>query len=1044
VLSAIVRWSLARPRLVAAMALLLLIYGGLVLTRAKFDVFPDFVPAQAEIQTEAPGLAAEQVEQLVTRPVEQAVNGAAGVAAVRSESIQGLSIVTVVFGEGADPYRARQVVSESLGETASSFPAGVKAPQVAPLTSSTMDLLKVGFTSDRLSPMALRELVDATVRPRLLSTPGVARATVYGGQIRRIEVRVRPDELAARNLTFTDVIAAVRQSTSVAGGGFIDTPEQRILVEPRGQAVTAAEVAAGQIAATQNPSQSLVRIGDVAEVTDAAAPDVGDALVMGKPGVLVSMSSQYGANTLEATRAVEQALAELKPALTAQGVSMNAGLHRPANFIEAALRGISEDLLVGALLIALVLFLFMRNVRTVLVSFISIPLSLLAAIIVLDAMGWTINTMTLGGLAVALGVVVDDAVIDVENIVRRLRAARGDGTPPPEVVVHASLEVRAPVIYATLVVALTLAPVLLLHGLQGAFFAPLAAAFIIATLASLLVALIVTPPLTLLLLQGAELGEEPRFLARLKDWHADLLRRTANRTRLAVSGTILATVVTAAALMLFNSELLPAFREGHFVLGVAGVPGTSLKVMRQYGVGITHDLLAIPGVQSAEQQIGRAEGGEDTWGPERSEFHVELKPGLTGAEQDRIQAAIQKVLEGYPGLETEVLTFLGDRIGESLTGETAALAVGVYGEDLDALDEVAGQIEAVLKTVPKAGDVQVQTPPQTPVVRVDLDFARLAQYGLSAAEALDAVQTVYEGATAAQVFTSAKAIDIAVTTPPEMREDPEAIGDLVLKGSGGQAVPLRSVAKVYLAEGRTSLSHEGGRRRQVVTANPAPADAAQVTKAAQREIARRVKPPPGVYLDYTGTAAGTQAAQRNLLFNTAVAAAGVVALLLLAFGSGRSAMLVLAGAPFALLGGVVAVALTGGSLSLGSLVGFVTLFGVAARNAILLVSHTEHLVIREGRAWSLETVAQAARERVTPILMTALVTALGLAPLALQTGQAGREIQGPMAIVILGGLVTSTIMSLVLLPALIWRYWRAPGALQDEVDAGSPVRTDGL
>ena len=1023
-LSAIVGWTLKRPRLVIAAALMLLIYGGVVLGQAKLDVFPDFVPAQAEVQTEAPGLTAEQVEQLVTRPVEQSVNGAAGVASVRSESISGLSVVKVVFAEGSDPYRARQVVSEAISEIGG-LPAGVSAPKVTPLTSSTMDLLKVGFTSDRLSPMELRDLVQWTVRPRLLSASGVARATIYGGQVRRLEVRVRPADLAARDLSLSDVLAAVKASTGVSGGGYIDTPQQRILIEPRGQATTAADVAAAPLPSVAGATPAS--IGDVAEVVDGAGPLNGEALIMGKPGVLLSLSSQYGANTLQATHAVEAALAELEPALKAQGVTVNKDLHRPANFISSALKGIADDLAIGAVLIALVLFLFMRDLRTVAIAFISIPLALLTAVIVLDRMGSTINTMTLGGLAVALGVVVDDAVIGTENIVRRLRTP-APGATVSDVILHASVEVRAPVIYATLMLALVLLPVLLLHGLQGAFFSPLAAAFIIATLASLAVAILVTPPLALLLLNKARLHDEPGVLVRTKDWHQGLLARAIARPRWAVGATVVAAAATVAGFLLFNSELLPSFREGHFVLVVQGPPGTSLAVMRDYGQRITTELLAIDGVQSAEQQIGRAEGGEDPFGTEKSEFHVELKPSLPGKRQDEIQGGIHKVLDSYPGLTTEVLTFLGDRIGESLSGETAALAVGVYGADLDTLDKIAAQIAAVLEKVPGAVDVQVQTPPSTPVVRIDLDFQALARYGVSPAEALDAVQTAYQGATVAQIFQDIRAIDIAVTTAPDLRQDPEAVGDLLIRSATGTVVPLKSIAKVYLTEGRTSVSHDGGRPRQVVTANPPPKDAAKFTKAAEKAIAAQVKLPVGVYLDYTGTAQGAAAARKELLFNTGLAVAGVVALLLLAFGSGRATALILGSTPFALVGGVIAVALTGASLSLGALVGFVTLFGVAARNSILLISHLDHLIEQEGHDWSAATVLLATRERVTPILMTALVTGLGVLPLAISTGQAGREIQGPMAVVILGGLITSTIASLLLLPALAWRYGRAPAA----------------
>jgi Cu/Ag efflux pump CusA len=566
----------------------------------------------------------------------------------------------------------------------------------------------------------------------------------------------------------------------------------------------------------------------------------------------------------------------------------------------------------------------------------------------------------------------------------------------------------------------------MLHGLQGAFFSPLAASFILATLASLGVAVVVTPPLTLLLLKNARLHDEPRLLTRAKSWHNGVLERVCAAPWLAVGAAVLAAAGAVAGFVLFNSELLPAFKESHFVLGVSGPPGTSLGAMHIYGQAISKDILAIPGVQSIEQQLGRSEGGEDTWGPERTEFHVELKPKLKAAQQDKVEKSIHEALNSYPGLTTEVVTFLGDRIGETLTGETAALAVNIYGQDLDQLDTLADQVTAAIKTVPGAKDVQAQAPPLTPVVRADLDFDKLARYGLSAAEALDAIEAAYEGAPAAQIYDNARTIEIAVTTPVQTRQDPEAVGDLLLRSATGAAVPLKKVAKVYLAEGRTSISHEGGLRRRVVTTNPAPADVAKVTKGVEAAIAQKVKLPTGTYVTYSGTAEGAAQAQHELLFNVALALGGIVALLLLAFSSGRTVMLILGSAPFALIGGVIAVALTSRSLSLGALVGFVTLFGIAARNAILLVSHADHLVRAEGQDWSLQTVIRATRERVTPILMTALVTALGLLPLALQTGQAGREIQGPMAIVILGGLVTSTVMSLFLLPSLIWRFGQPP------------------
>jgi len=1026
-LSAIIRWSLARPWLGATLAVLLFLYGLVELGRAKFDVFPDFVPSQAEVQTEAPGLSAEQVEQLVTRPIEQAVNGAAGVDAVRSESIQGLSIVTVIFGEGADPYRARQIVSESIGEAGGALPSGVSAPKVSPLTSSTMDLLKVGFLSDRLDPAALRDFVQWKIRPRLMAVPGVARATLYGGIVRHIEVQVRPDELAMHGAAVDDVAEAVRQAAGAAGGGYIDTPEQRLPIEARGQARDAADIAAAMLpasAASQNAAP--VRVGDVAKVSDGAAPNTGDALIMGKPGVLISMSSQYGANTLDVTRAVEAALEEFKPALKAQGITMVSGLHRPANFIDAALHGIIEDLLIGAALIAAVLFLFMRKWAPVLISFISIPLSLLAAIIVLDRLGLSINTMSLGGLAVALGVVVDDAIIDVENIIRRLRAAPPDASRAG-IILDAAVEVRAPVVYATFIVALVLAPVLMLGGLQGAFFAPLAASFILATLISLVVALTITPALALLLLNRAQLDDEPPRLRSFKARIIGELPLLIGHGRTVMFGSLAALVLAAIAWATFTPELLPDFKEGHFVLGVSAPPGTSLAEMRDYGERITHDLLAIPTIQTVEQQIGRAEGGEDSWGTERSEFHVELKPGLSGSAQDETQDKIHEVLNGYPGLTTEVLTFLGDRIGESLSGETASLAIGIYGADPDTLGTVADRIAAVVAKVPGAVDARRATPPESPIVRVDVDPIRASAMGVTPAQVLNAVRAAYAGAPVAQLYKEDRTIDVAVTLPPELRETPEAVGGLLVRTVAGTVVPLDQVAHVYLAQGRSSIAHEGGRTREVVTTNPAPEDTAEVTAAVRDAIAREVKLPQGVYLDYVGTAEAALSARNELLRNTGFALAGVIVLLMMAFGDARAVMLILGSTVLAMTGGVAAVLVSGGNLSLGSLVGFVTLFGIAARNAILLVAHVEQVVEDEGQPWSIETLLAATRDRMTPILMTALVTAMGVLPLALANGEAGREIQAPMAVVILGGLVTSTFTSIYLLPVLMSRWWNPRG-----------------
>jgi len=1030
VLTRIVRTSLAHPRLVLLGALLLVIYGVQTLIGARYDVFPDFVPAQASVQTEAPGLSPEQVEAFVTRPLENVINGANGVAVVRSESIQGLSVIDVTFVEGSDPYKSRQIVGEAVAEVVTQLPAGVQPPQLSPLTSSTMDLLKVGFTGGR-NPMALRDFVQWTVRPRLLATRGVARASLYGGDERRIEVRARANDFVARGLAFSDLAAAVRAVTEPRGGGYAETRDQRLTVEPSGGGVSPAAIAAAPVALGNG---TAVRIADVADVVLSAAPKAGDALIMGEPGVLINMSSQYGANTLETTRRVEAVLRDLEPAARAAGITMAPNLHRPATFIETALSGIEKDLLIGTVLIGLVLIVFLRNWRVALIVFTAIPLSLLAALIVLDKSGQAVNTMTLGGLAVALGVVIDDAIVDVENIVRRLRLASA-GADRRAVIARASVEVRAPVVYATFVLAATVMPILFLTGLQGSFFRPLAAAFVIAVLASLVVAMTVAPALCLLLIGRQAHKDEPGYVRRLKDRHATLLERLVPRARGAVLGTVLAALGAAAAMASFGGELLPQFRERHFVMQLNGPVGASLPWTRDVGARMIRDLRTIPEVATAEQQIGRAEAAEDTWPPSRSEIHVRLRPDGP-VDEEAVQTRLRGVLERYPMMHGEVVTFLGDRISESLSGETAKVAINVFGPDLAGLDRTAARIAAVLKAVPGAADVQVKSEPGTPTLAITLDPQRMAAHGISGSDAYDAIEAAHQGLKISQITEADRITPVALTLTDTDRHEPEAVGAVLVRANDGSAVPLGEIATIRVAEGRGTIAHEGGLRRQVVTANPEDSDVAGFVAMARDAIAAHIKLPPGVTLDFAGAAEAQQAASREIAINVAVAAILVAALLVLAFGGGRPAMLILATAPFAMIGGVVAVALTGGVLSLGALVGFVTLFGISARNAILLIAHVDHLVTDEAAPRDAATVLRAARERLTPILMTALVAGLGLAPLALEAGQAGREIQGPMAAVILGGLVSSTLASLVLLPALILAYrWPAAAAQPDMPEA---------
>jgi len=1030
-LQALVHLSLKYRRVVVALACVLLGYGIYVASHAKLDVFPNFVQPQVVIQSECPGLAPEQVELLVTLPVETVVNGLGSMESLRSESIGGLSIITVVFKEGTDVFRARQLLAEQLAELAGELPASVKAPRMTPLTSSTMDLLKIGLVSDKLTPMELRTFADWTLKPRLLSVPGVAKCSIFGGEVRQLQIQVLPDRLLAHDLALSDVLAATRVSTGVMGAGFIETRNQRITLQTEGQALTPEILGEVVVAHTNGFS---VRLKDIARVVEGAEPKFGDTVVMGRWGVLMTMSSQYGANTMEVTYSLEAALEEIKPVLEKEGITLYPRMHRPATFIEAALTNMKHSLGLGGILVAVVLFVLLGSIRTACISLTAIPLSLLAAVIVMEKCGITINTITLGGLAIALGEVVDDSIIDVENIFRRLRENKTLSQPRPifSVVLDASLEVRSAVIFATFTVALVFLPVLTLTGIQGSFFAPLALSYILAIMASLLVALTITPALTYLLFdQGVRRHEDPLLQRWLKAGYGKVLGRIALWPRALIAVVLLICAMALAILPTGQGGLLPDFREGHFVLQVFAAPGTSLPEMLRLGTHISRALLANTNVATVEQQVGRAELGEDPWGPHRSEFHVDLVQGLSGAEQEETKGFIEGVLKGLPGLQFEVLTFLGDRIGETLTGETSPVVVNIFGDDLDVLDVKAREVAKVLDSVPGHADVQVKSPPGAPRIAVRLRPDRLTQFGFRPVEVLEAIQTSYQGAVVAQTHRGNQVADVAVILNAPDRRDPEAIGSLLLRNSQGSVLPLRQLAEVYPTTGRYSILHEGARRRQTVTCAPSGRDVTSFVQEAKQQVAAKVNFPAGTYAAFSGAAQAKEQAQRELLIHSAIAAVGILLLLSVAFHSWRNLLLVLANVPFALVGGVLAVWLTTrfgeagqGGLTIGSLVGFVTLFGITTRNSIMMISHLEHLVTVEGMTWGPQAVMHGASERLMPILMTATVTCLGLLPLALGAGEAGREIEGPMAIVILGGLMTSTLLNLLVLPTLALRFGR--------------------
>ncbi|MBI4620787.1 MAG: efflux RND transporter permease subunit [Desulfobacterales bacterium] len=1020
-LTAIVRFSLRFRGVIIALSCILAGYGLYTLSQAKYDVFPEFAPPQVVIQTEAPGLSPEQVEVLITQPIENAINGVAGIESLRSGSIQGLSVVTVTFSPRSDIYLDRQMIAERLAALAGQLPQGVSAPVMTPLTSSTSIMLAIGLTSGRLSLMDLRTIADWTVKQRLLAVPGVAKVVVFGGETRQLQIQVQPDRLIQYNLAINDVVAAARNATGIRGAGFIDNDNQHIVLHTEGQVLTPQQLAK-TVLTYQNGD--AITLGNVARVVNAPEPPAGAATIMGQPGIMLMISEQYGANTLQVTRNVKQALQELNPALSAQGIVLHSDLFLPANFIRTAIRNIRSSLLIGAFLVIAVLFLFLFNFRTTAISMTAIPLSLLAGVMAIERLGFSLNTMTLGGLAIAVGMVVDDAIIDVENILRRLRENRLGENPQPvfQVVLDASIEVRHAVVYATFAVALVFIPVLTMSGVAGRLFAPLGIAYIIATLASLLVALTVTPALCFVFL-GQRTFKEPPVVQWLKVKYSSLLVQIERRHRIVIAGVVFFAVAGLAVLPFLGGGFLPELEEGHFIVHMAAVPGTSLQESLRLGRHVSLELLKLPYVRSVAQRVGRAEKADDIFGTHDGEFEVDLKP-LKEKQAELARLEIRNVLTRFPGVNFAVKTFLTERVEETLSGYTASVVINIFGNELDILDKKAQEIARVLGKIPGAADVQVQSPPGTPYLVIYLRNDDLIRWGFNPVDVLDAVRTAYDGDVVSQIYEGNRVFGVSVILDPKDRKNIARVGLLPLRNPAGTYISLRQLADIYETSGRYVVLHNSARRVQTVTCNVTGRDINSFVSKAKKQLLSTVSFPSGTYAEFSGAAAAQAQSTRDLIVHSLLAGIGLIMLLSIVVGNSRNLLLIMANLPFALVGGVLAVFASGGGLSIGSLVGFVTLFGITLRNSIMMISHYGHLVNVEGMLWGHEAAIRGASERLAPILMTALVTGLGLLPLAIGSGAPGREIEGPMAMVILGGLATSTVLNLLVLPTLTLRYGR--------------------
>ena len=1015
----LVRAALTQRVLVLAMAGLLIARGRRASGDVPRDAFPKFAPPMVEIQTEAPGLSTEEVESLVTVPIETAVNGVPDLATLRSKSVLGLSSVVILFDRGTDVIRARQLVQERVTQVQARLPAAARAPVMLPPLSSTSRAMKIGISSKTLDQMQISELVRWTIRPRLMAVPGVANVAVWGQRDRQLQVLIDPDRLRAAGVTLAEVRAAAGDAVLVGGGGFIDTPTQRLAVQQAGSVQTAADLSA---AVVKQSGDAPVRIGDVARVTDGFAPPIGNAIIDDGPGIMLIVEKQPTANTLDLTRNVEAAIAELKPGL--KDVKIDTTIFRPATFIERSIDNLTRALMIGCLLVAVVLFVFTRDWRQATISLVAIPLSLLGAWLTLLWTGATINTMVIAGLVIALGEVVDDAIIDVENIARRLRLNREAGNPKSafDVVFGASLEVRSAVVFASLIVMLVFLPIFFLGGVAGTFFRPLAIAYVLAIGASLLVALVVTPALCLYLLPNAPLKAErdTRFVAGLKRRYAGALPGIIARPQLAMGVIASGLLLSAVGYAGFKDQFLPDFRETDFLMHWVEKPGTSIAAMDRITIAVSKELRAIPGVRNFGAHIGRAEAADEVVGPNFTELWISLDEK---ADYDASVKKIQEVIDGYPGLFRDVLTYLRERIKEVLTGAGATVVVRIFGPDQVELRAAAERVKAKIAPIANVSDLKVEQQVLVPQIQIRPRAADLATMGLTAGEVRRQAQALVAGQKVGEIYRDQKSFDVAIWGEPGVRDDLHTLADLMIQAPTGAPVRLKDVADIRIVPAPNEIKRENGQRRIDVTMNVKGSDLGSIARAVETAVSG-VPFAQGYHPQILGEYAALKESRQRLAITGLLCMIGILLLVWIEFRSLRITGLVAASLPFALVGGVIGVAITGGVLSLGSLVGFVTVIGIAARNGIMLLSHYNHLRDEEGEAFGPALIVRGAEERLVPILMTAACAGLALLPLVVAGNAPGHEIEHPMAIVILGGLVSSTMLTLFLLPALYSRFGR--------------------
>ena len=1021
----LISWSIRNRFLVAAAAGLVLVSGAVTALRMPVDVFPDLTAPTVTVLTEAHGMAPEEVETLVTFPIETSVNGATGVRRVRSSTAQGISIVWVEFDWGTDIFQARQIVTEKLQLISQSFPNGVALPALAPISSIMGEIQLIAVTGDEsVSPMEMRTFADWVVRPRLLAVPGVSQVIPLGGEVRQYQVLVDPTRLAAYGVTLNDVLSAARGSNVNASGGVFMDGGQEYLIRGTGRVQELGDITRTAVAVRNG---TPVLIGDVAETRIGPAIQLGRGSANTQPAVILSVHKQPDTNTLELTGRIDETLSDIEATLP-PGLQINRGVFQQATFIDTAVSNVLEALRDGAVLVVLVLFLFLWSGRTTFISTLSIPLSLVAAIFALRLFGITINTMTLGGMAIAIGSLVDDAVIDVENVFRRLRVNRAlpleDQKSVHDVVLSASMEIRASIVTATFIVSIVFLPLFFLSGIEGRMLRPLGFAYIVAIMASLVVALTVTPALAALLLPDSrEINRrrESWVIRNLKAAYARILQPVLDRPAPVLLGT--AVLVISALLMVpyMGREFLPEFREGTLVVSAITLPGTSLDESDALGRRIEQILLSHSAVEETARRTGRAELDEHAQGANAAEIDVRLD--LTQSDYDTVLAELRAAVAAVPGTEITIGQPIRHRIDHMLSGTEASIAINIFGPDLQVLRRIGREVASVVTPVPGAVDVAMEPQADVPQVRVLMDRSAMARYGMTPAHLADAIDVAFAGETVSQVLEEQRSFDLVVRFSEPYRGSIGKIGNARISTPSGAQVPLPSLATIRRDMGPNQISRENVQRKIVVQSNVAGRDVGSVAQDMRRRIEEQLTLPESYYIEYGGQFESAEVASRTIGWLSLLVVALIFLLLFMEFGSAAQAFLVMVNLPLALVGGVFAIVLTGGVLNIATMVGFITLFGVAVRNGILLVSHYNQLV-EEGQSIR-DAVWKGSMERLSPISMTALTAGFALLPLALAGGEAGNEIQSPLAVVVLGGLVTALVLNMVVVPALYLKFGSA-------------------